>query len=30
MSDIISFDIGESVYHSIIHKENPTRCNSVP
>jgi hypothetical protein len=25
----ISFDDGKSVHHSIIHKENPTRCNSV-
>ena len=23
------FDVRGSVHHSIIHKENPTRCNSV-
>ena len=25
----ISFDVHGSVHHSIIHKENPTRCNIV-
>ena len=24
-----NFDVRGSVHHSIIHKENPTRCNSV-
>jgi hypothetical protein len=24
------FYVRGSVHHSIIHKENPTRCNSVP
>jgi hypothetical protein len=24
-----SLDVRGSVHHSIIHKENPTRCNSV-
>jgi len=23
------FDVSGSVHHSVIHKENPTRCNSV-
>jgi len=26
---ILEFDVRGSVHHSIIHKENPTRCNSV-
>jgi len=25
----MTFDVRGSVHHSIIHKENPTRCNSV-
>ena len=28
-ADTMKLDVCGSVHHSIIHKENPTRCNSV-